>query len=61
MKSIQLTEDEANQILAMLSELPIKHLGIVQAVQKILVDKFSVVDSFSPKEDMCYDENSYKS
>ena len=35
-----LTEQEANNILAMLSELPIKYLSIVNGVRDILVDKF---------------------
>lgn len=51
-----LSEDEANALLAILSELPIKYLGIVQRVQQFFQQKFaedapsSVFTATTPKD-----------
>ena len=42
---IVLTRGEANELLAVLSELPIKYLSVVQMIQKLLSAKFD-----APKE-----------
>ena len=49
-KQIVLSEDEANQLLAVLSELPIKHLSIVHAVQQFLAKKFASLVSEEEEE-----------
>lgn len=41
MKTCIFTLEDADGILAVLSELPIKYLPIVQHVQKLLQDKFT--------------------
>ncbi len=40
MKTCTLTIEESDAILAVLSELPIKYLNLVQHIQKMLQDKF---------------------
>ncbi len=41
---ITLTQQEANELLFMLSEIPIKYLNIIQAVRDILQKKFEEDD-----------------
>ena len=40
-ETVTFTQDDANSILAMLSDLPIKYLSTVQAVQNLLTAKFT--------------------
>lgn len=50
MKQIVLTEDEANEILGTLTDLPIRYLSIVVLVQKFLARKFAEAEQ---KEKPC--------
>ncbi len=43
-EKVELTQQEANEILSLLAELPIKYLGIVQAVQRLLAYKFEEIE-----------------
>lgn len=43
--SIVLTQQEANSIMDILGGLPIRHLDVVQAVQRLLQEKFISTDT----------------
>ena len=47
MREIVLTEAEANEILAILSDIPIRYLNIVQGVQRILANKFQLLEEIT--------------
>ena len=49
-EEITLTKEEANYILTLLSELPIKHLAIVRCVQQFLNSKLQRVCAETPLE-----------
>ena len=54
LKCVTLTEDEANNILGILSELPIRYLSIVQVVQQIFAKKFATLEQ-SEESSAIYD------
>ena len=58
MKHIILTEEEANTILGILSELPIRHLAIVQSVQSFLAKKFAELVRSEGEYSAIYDSKS---
>ena len=58
MKHIILTEEEANAILGMLSELPIRHLAIVQQVQAFLAKRFAELVRSEGEYSAIYDSKS---
>jgi hypothetical protein len=51
MKSIILTEQEANTLLSILSELPIKYLSTVNVVRDMLVQKFKASSNDVDREE----------
>ena len=58
MKQIILTEEDANTILSMLSDLPIHYLSIVQLVQAFLNRKFAELVRNEGEYSAIYDSKS---
>lgn len=55
-KYITLAEEEANYILGTLSDLPIRHLAIVQLVQAFLAKKFVEVAMLERENDAVHSD-----